>query len=91
MTTPKLYALIYVHTNIGQKLALVGKVGRKQIHLLMTFPDIRIRRLPLADLRWQPAPPESIYPKGQPGRRYRRLARRHGISKAAKAMLRGAA
>lgn len=91
MTTPILHALIYVHTGMGQKLALVGKVGRKQIHLLMTFPDIRVKRLPLADLRWETAPPESIYPRGQPGRRYRRLARRYGISKAAKTLLRGAA
>lgn len=89
MEAPKLHALIYVWSEHGCKLAIVGKLGNKHMHLVQMHPDIRVTRQPMTGARWVDCPANEA--PTRPGRTYRRLGRQHGITKAAKTMLRGVA
>lgn len=87
MKTPDLHSLIYVYIGDGgTKLALVAKVGRTRMHLIQCCPDVRVKRLPM-DSRWSYS--QGNASTSRPGLAYRRLGRKHGITKAASRLLRG--
>jgi hypothetical protein len=82
--SPALHALVYIWDDWGgQKPALVVKIGTKHLYAVQCFPDIRVRKFSL-NCRWSPAETSQL-----PGRAYRRLGRKNGISKAATLLLKG--